>query len=147
MSSIVCFELLGEAGSDDRTWGRLQKPPYLRQCGGRLVVELPRRSRAKVYVNGLPVVGRLQVVAPSDLVRIACDSGAETSYVVGGVPPSREPGRGRLCQFTGLPIEGEAVRCACGGLFATAVAEQLGVCPHCKASLTGEVQEPPEEMR
>ena len=125
-------------------WRRITAPPLLSDRQGVLVVELPQRGRCRAFVNGLDVLGGLQVVERGDLVRVIDAEGAEVSYVVGRVLPSAEPGEGRPCQFTGKPIDGEAVACSsCGALFAREVCEQLGRCPACGEPLGEEEDDVP----
>ena len=67
-------------------------------------------------------------------------------YVVGRTLPVPEPGGGRFCQFTGRPLDGQAIRCSCKSLFALEVAEQLGSCPCCQRPLNDKEEPPPEEI-
>ncbi|GIW89854.1 MAG: hypothetical protein KatS3mg109_0286 [Pirellulaceae bacterium] len=146
MATIACFEsaLNPEAKSHQGKWRMCHDPPYLKQVRHTLVISVPGDTR--VSVNGLPVIGRLQVVRPGDLVRSFGSDGCEVSYVVGSVLPRYEPGQGRQCQLTGLPVEDQGVRCACGRLYCQGVANQLEHCPVCQASLLGNIPEPPEEL-
>ena len=145
MTTIVCYE--PQADEEDRAvWRRVTDAPYLIERQGTLVIELPERGRCRALVNGLDVLGRIQVVERGDLVRVFEPGGTETSYVVGRVVPSVEPGEGRPCQFTGKPIAGKAILCSsCHSLFALEVAEQLEGCPVCGAPLGGQDEPPPEE--
>jgi hypothetical protein len=145
MSTIVCYQPEQEQG-DRPVWRRIATPRFLTERQGVLLIELPRRGRYRAFVNGLDVVGGLQVVERGDLVRVIDPAGEEVSYVVGRVLPSAEPGEGRPCQFTGKPIDGEAVVCAsCGSLFAREVCDQLNRCPVCAEPLGDEDDVPPEE--
>lgn len=145
MSSIVCYQ--PESAPEDRpVWRRITAPRLLSERQGLLVLELPRRGRYRAFVNGLDVVGGLQVVQRGDLVRVIEPGGEEVCYVVGRVLPSVQPGAGRACQFTGKPIDGEAVACtSCGALLAREVCQQLGGCPACGEPLGEQDEEPPEE--
>ena len=145
MSSIVCYQPECEQG-DRPVWRRITAPRFLTERQGLLVLQLPRRGRYRAFVNGLGVVGGLQVVQRGDLVRVIDPGGEEISYVVGRVLPSVQPGEGRSCQFTGKPIDGEAVACtSCGALFGREVCEQLRACPACAEPLGEEDEVPPEE--
>ena len=145
MATIVCYE--PEVQAEDQTvWRRITDPQYLSAHQGTLVLELPKRGRYRAFVNGLDVLGRIQVVERGDLVRVFEPGGSEVSYVVGRALPSIEPGKGRPCQLTGRPIAGEAIRCpSCDRMFALEVAEQLGKCPVCGEPLGAEEELPPEE--
>jgi hypothetical protein len=145
MSTIVCYQ--PESAEGDRpVWRRITGPRFLSERQGILVLELPKRGRYRAFVNGLDVLGGLQVVRRGDLVRVIDPGGTEFSYVVGRVLPSAQPGAGRPCQFTGKPIHDEAVECSsCGALFAQVVSEQLGSCPACGEPLGDQDEVPPEE--
>ena len=138
----ICYQAVTDGGQTG--WRRTVVPPCLTNYGGTLLVTPPRRSRA--FVNGLEVAGGLQVVEHGDLVRIARRGRPEISYVVGQVSATQEPGNGRTCQLTGRPINGQAVRCSCGSLFASEVSEQLGTCPGCQHPLDERDEPPPEEL-
>jgi len=147
MTTIVCYEPQAEEDEEDRAvWRRITDAPYLTERQGTLVIELPERGPCRALVNGLDVLGRIQVVERGDLVRVFGPGGAELSYVVGRAVPSVEPGEGRACQLTGRPIAGRAVLCSCcHRTFALEVAEQLGDCPVCGEPLGTEDEMPPEE--
>jgi hypothetical protein len=122
-------------------WKRLDNPPWLSERRGTLVLEPPPDVR--VTVNGLDVVGGLQVVEPGDSV-----NGPAVSYVVGRPTAEVEPGGGRTCSATGRPIAGEpALRCpVCGTLYAQSSAEQIGRCLSCGTGLYATEELPPEEL-
>jgi hypothetical protein len=145
MSTIICYQPECLEGHQD-AWRRITDPEHLSQRQGTLVVEFPKQGRYRGFVNGLDVLGGIQVVERGDLVRIVGPSGVEVSYVVGRVSPSLEPGGGRTCQFTGVPIGGQAIACwSCGALFAEEVSEQLEGCPVCGEPLGEHDELPPEE--
>ena len=145
MTTIVCYE--PQAEEEDRAvWRRITDAPCLTERRGTLVLELPKRGGYRALVNGLDVLGRIQVVERGDLVRVFEPGGGEVSYVVGRALPSVEPGEGRACQLTGKPIAGQAILCSsCSSMFALEVAEQLGNCPVCGEPLGGQEEVPPEE--
>lgn len=147
MPNVLSFQV-EEAADQSAQWRRTTSAPKLVVRGGAMMVDAPADAAERVFLNGLPVL-QSQPVQSGDLVRILHASG-ETTYVVGGPLPSAEPGNGRCCRFTGLPIAGQAVRCGCGGLFAAHVADQLGACPLCKSALVLTAERtfspPPEEL-
>jgi hypothetical protein len=148
MSTIVCYEPETEEREEQAraVWRRITDPEHLTQCEDTLMLRLPEGEGCRGFVNGLEVLGGFQVVEPGDLVRVVEADGSERSYVVGHGLPTVEPGDGRICQFTGKPIRGQAIECpSCGRLFALEVAEQLGQCPLCRAPLSGEEETPPEK--
>ncbi|OHB85857.1 MAG: hypothetical protein A2V98_22245 [Planctomycetes bacterium RBG_16_64_12] len=145
MPTIVCYRPESTEGDQD-AWRKVTDPEFLSECQGTMVVELPKRGRYRAFVNGLDVLGGIQVVERGDLVEVTGPNGAEVSYVVGRVLASVEPGNGRTCQFTGAPIKGQGITCwSCGALFAQEVAEQLGNCPVCGEPLGEHDELPPEE--
>ncbi len=112
MSEIPCYEsVIDEDGRP--AWRRLDCIPWLVDHDGTLVLETPEEVAATI--NGLDVIGGLQVIVPNDWIR-----SAEISCVVGRKIARIEPGKGRMCAATGRRIHGEhAVRCtACGTLYA-----------------------------
>jgi hypothetical protein len=94
-------------------------------------------------VNGIEVIGCLQVVMPEDAVR-----GPGVGYVVGRPMAEIEPGAGRMCAVTGRRILDEpALRCsACHTLYAQSAAEQIGKCLNCGLPLCAIEELPPEEL-
>jgi hypothetical protein len=50
-------------------------------------------------------------------------------FVAGRIATQIEPGAGRICEFCGLPIVGEAIRCPCGKLFCAEIRNQYESCP------------------
>ena len=108
MAAIGCFI----PDNDGSKWQQTSEAPYLRTHDSVLAVQLPEGCHG--YVNGLAILGGIQVVRTGDLVRI-CEAGRPpVVYVVGRALPHPEPGRGRACRFTGQPISGPAVVCCCG---------------------------------
>jgi len=145
MPTIVCYQA-ESAQADAAAWRRITGPEFLSEQQGTLFVQLPQRGRYRAFVNGLDVVGGIQVVERGDLVRVLAPNGTEIAYVVGRVLASVEPGDGRACQFTGKSITGQAIACwGCSALFAKEVAEQLGNCPVCKEPFGDHDDRPPEE--
>jgi len=146
---IVCWQ--PEAGQEPNQggWRRVESPPYLRRGHERdLVLELPASgSRHRAFVNGMPAVGGIQVLRTGDLLLLVDgDTGAATSYIIGQTELDTEAGEGCVCQFTGLAIRGNAVRCACGAVFAEDVRRQLAVCPRCGGTFDQTDHEPPMEL-
>lgn len=151
MSAILCFQGVEQGGGDGTEWRPVVNPPYLAERGGMLVVELPPTERGypRAFVNGLEVIAGIQVVQPGDIVRILLNQGESLTYVVGRCAAVRERGEGRMCDFTGLPVHGGAVRCPCGLFMAEEAIAQLGACPRCGRALDPEAatrEVPPEEM-
>jgi len=138
--TTLAFRRMTEGSEDDTRWGEISDPPYLTAYGQDDFVELPDVAGLCAYVNGVRVAGRFQVVLPGDFVRVVCGGREVVSYrFAGRHPGGAEPGRGRRCAFTRMPIEGTAVSCDCGRLSSTRVVEQIGTCvcdralrPDCK---------------
>jgi len=145
MSTIVCYKPeFGE--SEEGAWLRITDPDFLSQRQDTLVLELPNRGSYRAFVNGLDVLGGIQVVERGDLVRVTAPDGEQIAYVVGRALSSTEPGGGRACQFSGKTIDGQATICSsCGAVFAQEVVEQLGDCPACREPLGDHDELPPEE--
>ena len=140
---VCAFELVG--GGEGARWRFLPDPPGIVSLDGDDFAVAFRRKRTRVYVNGSRVTTIL-VLKPGDLVSVH-DGGKVTTYRYGGRRTRREEGKGELCAFTRLPIEGAALRCACGALLEEAVAEQIGVCPRCGREVSaGEPRPPTEEV-
>jgi len=151
MASVVCFEAVRAGNGGEPVWQQVTDPPYVAERSGMLVAELPSADKGypRASVNGLAVVAGVQRVRPGDLVRVELGPDQATSYVVGSPAPAREPGQGRPCAFTGLPVRGAAFRCVCGMLLAEEVVAQLGHCPGCAAPLNAQADArrcPPEEL-
>jgi len=143
MASVVCFEQVKAADGPGTQWCERRDPPFVAERGGMLVAELPTTGKPypRAYVNGLEVIAGVQRVHTGDLVRIVLAKDEVVSYVVGRCVAAREPGAGRTCAFTGLPIRGQAVRCACGLIVNDDVAAQLSDCPLCGRPLAAKVSE------
>jgi len=138
MTEVACWQSRHDEEADLSTWQSVPPPPWLQWVGDELAVALlPGRSGT---VNGLPVVAGLQVVRPGDLVRVTAPDGSATALVVGQVQARREPGNGRTCQFSGLAIRGEAVRCSCGRLFCATVQKTYDRCPGCGRQFEADVR-------
>jgi len=122
-------------------WKRLDNPPWLTDRRGTLVLEPPPTVPATV--NGLEVIGGLQVVQPEDAV-----CAPEVAYVVGRPMAELEPGAGRMCAATGRRIVAEpAVRCcACHTVYAQSAARQIGKCLNCGLTFHATEELPPEEL-
>ena len=132
MPTVIAFAVEEPGGKAPLKWRRLTAPPGLVSHGGADFVQEPPGGSAAV--NGFTVVG-LQVLRPGDLVRVVA-GGRETAYVYRGRRPTIEPGRGRACRVTGLPITGQAMICTCGQLIIKEeVARKLARCPVCQAEL------------
>lgn len=136
---MIAYQVVSDGltpGGEGVCWRSLTEPPYLEQLGQDALIRLPLTGRARAYVNGLRVIGGLQIVREGDLVTIVEPFGKQISYVVFGWHGQVEPGNGRRCSFTGRPIDGAAVRCfACGRVVAEAVATRIEACPGCKSPL------------
>lgn len=149
MTSLTAFRAGAAKEGEDIRWEPAARPTGLVTIAGEAFVVLSwwhRKQRA--YVNGLEVVG-LQAVRPGDFVRVLGPDGQEVAYRVGGRAGGEEPGRGRRCDFTGLPISGQAVRCpGCGRLFKKELTDQEEACPVCKAPFgpAGGADLPGEEL-
>ena len=70
-----------------------------------------------------------QVLAPGDLVYVEGPGQEPREFVVGRIAIQTEPGDGRVCDFCGLPIAGEAIRCPCGKLFCAGLRKKYSTCP------------------
>lgn len=132
-------------------WDCVAPPEEVLQCGPDCFVmaaDAGRRRGRGIYVNGRPVIG-LQAVRSGDFVRITHRDGATDSYRLGPCPAEAEPGEGRRCAFTGLPISGPAIRCpGCGRLYKEAVIEETErQCPVCGTAVdTDPEPDWPEEV-
>ena len=144
--SVMAYKPCVQDGNQSR-WEEWKDPPLVVAHGEDDVLELPAASPPRAYVNGYPVVSGTQALQTGDLVRVMSTNGPNVFFRYAGRSRGvSEDGRGRRCAFTGRPIRGAAVRCACGRIMAEAVAEQIGVCA-CGATLKGGHGEaPPEEL-
>ena len=146
---LAAFKRIEDAGGP--SWKPVQNLPYGFQHGTDTFIRLKPspRGKARASVNGYPVMGGFQIVETGDIIRIANGKGQVSTYRLmqaSGTCP--EPGEGRRCAFTGLPINGQALRCLpCGRLVCATVAGQVGVCA-CKGSLESTAAQncPAEEL-
>jgi hypothetical protein len=136
MAAIIAYSM--EVGAEQEPhWQPMDAPPLLVQHGPDVFVHVPLSagSGVRAYVDGMLVVG-IQPVREGCFVRIITPgSGQAVSYRVGKRAISLEDGRGRPCEFTGLPITGKAVLCGCGTAVKEEVASEIGVCPSCGEAL------------
>ena len=149
MATVRCFEAKA-GGQGVVTWQKVAGPAHFVVRSGVVYLEVPGagKRRVRAYVNGMEVIAGIQVVVRGDLVRIVMGKGEEASYVVGSVVADMAPGEGQTCSFSGMPIRGMAVRCACGAVLSEEAAKQIGQCPKCEEPLGGDKddQVPGEEM-
>ena len=136
-----------DTDTEGSRWQRTEAPPFLVLRGGRMLVEVPADCEA--HVNGLPVIG-LQLVRAGDLVRVqaAGDEGGEVvEFIVGRILPRQEEVEAEdcRCDFTGLPLVGNALRCVCGSVYCLDVLGQLDCCPRCNARLDAQSESLPSE--
>ena len=117
-------------GEDERRWDLISDPPHVVSYGDDDFVQLPDEAEITAYVNGVRVIGGLQLIEAGDLVRVIQRGPTGVSYRFAGRPTSRvEPGNGRRCAFTRMPIDGSAVRCGqCDRVVSEKVAQQIGSC-------------------
>jgi hypothetical protein len=136
----IGFRIVDRADADERQWELLTEPRCLHGYAGQLFVLTPAdASKCRVFVNGYPVLG-MQAVDPGDWVRVVEDGVESLVYRVGDERSVISvDGNGRRCQFTGLPIRGEAFCClACGRFYSRGAVEQIDSCS-CGASLKVEI--------
>jgi len=139
MSEITCYEsVVDQEGRP--AWRRMDCVPWLSAHNGTLVLDAPVVA---LTVNGLDVIGGLQVIEPNDWVR-----SAEISFLVGRQVAQIEPSKGCICAATGRRIHEEyAVRCTtCRTLYAQSAAEQMGKCLMCGVPLHVTEELPPEKL-
>ena len=145
MNTTVAFEAQQESQAEDARWRQVSPAPHVLSSGGYdMVVE---EEGLRAFVNGLPVIGGMQVIQPGDLVRIT-GSGQERFFQYAGArTDTREEGGGRPCAFTGIPIPGVAVKCgACERVVSEAVATQVGACVCGRSLKAGDQTAPGEEL-
>jgi hypothetical protein len=130
MPTILAFQRATEVSDDEVWWTELPDPPYVTTLGDDEFVQLPADRQVSAYVNGVRVMGGLQALLPGDFVRVLHREGEAVAFRFAGRSAGAvEPGRGRRCAFTRMPIEGDAVRCRpCGRLVSASVVEQVGAC-------------------
>jgi len=109
----------------------VEDPPGLVCFGQETFVEEPPEGEATV--DGLPVIV-LQVINDRDSFRLK--SGGPI-YTECRRAVKRVAGEGRICGFTGVPIEGPALECPCGCVVRAEVADNpdTAFCPQCGADL------------
>jgi len=143
----MAFQVV-EAAETDPVWELVSDPPGVVDLGGRDFIMEPDGADQRAYVNGLPVI-LMQPIEQDDLLLITGPSDRQLSYRhVGRRSAHVEDGRGRPCAFTGMPIQGPAVRCAaCGRVIAREVVEED---PECICGLDlgghGEIEPPGKEL-
>lgn len=144
MAATMAFRRGEAEAGDEARWVDMPNPPYLSSYGDDDFVYLPDEAGLLAYVNGVEVVAGLQAIKPGDFVRIVRRGREETAYrFAGRCAATAEPGGGRRCAFTRMPIEGDAVRCrGCGGWVSAKVVEQIGACA-CGRALSADRQAPP----
>jgi hypothetical protein len=146
MPKINCWKA-ASADNDQARWNQTAAPPCLRLCGRNLVLELPPGRRG--FVNGLPVIGGIHVVRKGALIRIQGPEESEMTFVVAGIQVETEPGKGRQCQFCGLPIRGQALVCACGAVYCTCCGDphrEEARCTICREPLVVDAEPPSEAL-
>lgn len=130
MTELTAYMSGIKEDSEVAFWKFITDPPFVASYGGDDFVEVPEESRLRAYVNGFKVVGGLQVLEPGDFVRVFSSKKKEVSFSFAGrTSVTIEPGDGRICAFTRIPIKGMAVICrVCGKVFSEEVMEQIGSC-------------------
>jgi len=143
----IAFSRIVSEDIQEARWDVIREPPHVQYYGGKPFASVgPGEGSPRVFVNGLPVIA-MQAVESGDWVRIVGTDGAGLSFRISLQSGSAaEAGDNRLCVFTGLPIQGLAVRCiVCGRLYSQAAAGQIHTCV-CGSSLDPRPQEPiPQE--
>lgn len=113
-------------------WTAIPDLPFAIQHGRHTFIRLQPGDRHTVHatVNGYPIVGGFQRIEAGDTVRIVQGQDDAAIFRLRQAQGTRpEAGAGRLCDFTGLPIKGDALRClACMRIFRPSVAEHIGIC-------------------
>lgn len=141
-SGVVCWKPTDDKPDDQDGWTRFDASRYLTEFDGFLVLKLPLRCRGAV--DGLPVYGGIQRVTAGNLVRIWNANGSEVQFVIGQVNAHVQRGDNSQCQFCGLPITGEALRCSCGRVFCLSIRESYSECPLCGQPFEADTQPPGE---
>ena len=129
MNPVYCWKSNCRQDADGLAWTPAEADGHLSMHGTTVLLRLSAGETASV--NGLRVVGPIQVIETGDLVYIRRPAAADLNFVVGAAQLVREPGEGRTCQFTGLRIHGESIRCRCGAIYSTDVSQQFSQCPNC----------------
>lgn len=146
--ATIAFE--PTTGTDGETaWKRCLDPPWVCPLGD--VDYLFPGDDNKGYVNGFPVIGDRHPVRPGDLVGLRDRDGRlVTRFLYAGRVAATVEASGQPSAFLGTPLHGDAVSCPCSALFSQDEAAQLGSCPGCGASLSGDtaaIREPGEEIQ
>ncbi len=130
MATTMAFQRAAEGFEDEARWISASDPPFVVAYGGDDFIQLPDEMGLCGYVNGVRVVGCFQAILPGDFVRIERHGREPVAFrFAGRRPDGAEPGRGRPCAFTRMPIEGDSVACGgCGRIVSVRVAEQIGMC-------------------
>lgn len=130
MAKVTAYMPGIKENSEVASWKLVSDPPYVVSYAGDDFVEVPEESELHVYVNGYKVVGGLQVLEPGDFVRVFSRRKKEVSFrFAGRISVTVEPGDGRICAFTRIPIKGMAVICRrCGKVLSEKVMKQIGSC-------------------
>jgi len=149
VTTAIAFVARRDPNREELRWERITSPPCVASYSQADFVMLDAGQAQTGYVNGFRIVGGMHVLSTGDLVRVFGSDGEVSFRYVGRCMAGTEPGRGRRCAFTGLPIDGTAVRCPnpqCKRLLSKAVAHQIGRCM-CHTPLKSEdMAEPGEEL-
>jgi len=147
MAELTAYMPGTKENSEGAYWKLITDPPYVVSYAGDDFVEVPEESGLHAYVNGYKVVGGLQVLEPGDFVRVFSHRKKEVSFrFAGRVSVNVEPGDGRICAFTRIPIKGMAVICRrCGKVLSEKVMKQIGSCVCGKPLKHDNNQDPPSE--
>ena len=143
MAGINCWRPQQDAESGESRWCGQATPDYLRRTGGLWMLDLPHGYRGTV--NGLPIVGGVQVVGPGDLVRVTDPARREKEFSLGRGGSTIVAANDRTCRFCGVPIVGDGLECKCGAVFCAGVGDTVGNCPECGEALSPEEQ-PSEQL-
>jgi hypothetical protein len=129
MTELTAYMPGIKENSEVAYWKFITDPPYVVSYAGNDFVEVPEESGLSAYVNGFKVVG-LQVLEPGDFVRVFSHRKKKVSFrFAGRTSVTVEPGDGRICAFTRIPIKGMAVICRrCGKVLSEEVMKQIGSC-------------------
>lgn len=149
MTTTIAFTRSTAESEQELRWEQITNAPYVVCYGSDDFVELPSRPGLHAYVNGMKVVGRIQIIHPGDFVRIIQNGTEETFFrFVGHCGTKAERAQGERCAFTRTVIKGMAVRCGvCDRTVSERVAQQIGSCvcgtPLCQDD---QLETPAEEL-